>query len=63
VGEARPPWDNAMADIRVITMNLQYTTIAAPVSGIVSQKSAQPSQNVAVDQQLKKLKGRLEKAF
>jgi membrane fusion protein (multidrug efflux system) len=33
-------------------LNLQYTTIVAPVSGIVSQRSAQPGQNVAVGEQL-----------
>ena len=33
-------------------LNLQYTTIVAPVSGIVGQRSVQPGQNVAPGQQL-----------
>jgi membrane fusion protein (multidrug efflux system) len=33
-------------------LNLQYTTIVAPVSGIVGQRSAQPGQNVSAGQQL-----------
>jgi membrane fusion protein (multidrug efflux system) len=33
-------------------LNLQYTTIVAPVDGIVGQRSVQPGQNVAPGQQL-----------
>jgi membrane fusion protein, multidrug efflux system len=33
-------------------LNLQYTTIVAPVEGIVGQRSVQPGQNVAPGQQL-----------
>jgi membrane fusion protein (multidrug efflux system) len=33
-------------------LNLQYTTIVAPVSGIVGQRSVHPGQNVAPGQQL-----------
>jgi membrane fusion protein, multidrug efflux system len=33
-------------------LNLQYTTIVAPVSGVVGQRSVQPGQNVAPGQQL-----------
>ncbi len=33
-------------------LNLQYTTIVAPVSGIVGQRSVQPGQNVSPGQQL-----------
>jgi membrane fusion protein (multidrug efflux system) len=33
-------------------LNLKYTTIAAPVSGIVGQRSVQPGQNVSPGQQL-----------
>jgi membrane fusion protein (multidrug efflux system) len=33
-------------------LNLQYTTIVAPVSGIVGQRSVQPGQNVLPGQQL-----------
>ena len=33
-------------------LNLGYTTVVAPVSGIVGQRSAQPGQNVAPGQQL-----------
>jgi membrane fusion protein (multidrug efflux system) len=40
------------AKLQQAQLNLQYATIVAPVSGIVSQRSAQPGQNVAVGQQL-----------
>jgi membrane fusion protein, multidrug efflux system len=33
-------------------LNLQYTTIVAPVSGIVGQRSVQPGENVSPSQQL-----------
>ncbi|MGB6075874.1 MAG: HlyD family secretion protein [Candidatus Acidiferrales bacterium] len=33
-------------------LNLQYTTIVAPVSGIVGQRSVQPGQNVSPGQQM-----------
>ena len=33
-------------------LNLEYTTITAPVSGFVGQRSVQPGQNVAPGQQL-----------
>ena len=33
-------------------LNLQYTTILAPVSGVVGQRSGQPGQNVAPGQQV-----------
>jgi membrane fusion protein (multidrug efflux system) len=33
-------------------LNLQYTTIVAPISGIVGQRSVQPGQNVSPGQQL-----------
>jgi membrane fusion protein, multidrug efflux system len=33
-------------------LNLQYTTIVAPINGIVGQRSVQPGQNVAPGQQL-----------
>jgi membrane fusion protein (multidrug efflux system) len=42
----------AMADLDQAQLNLQYTTIVAPVSGIVGQRSVQPGQNVAPGQQL-----------
>jgi len=33
-------------------LNLEYTTIVAPISGVVGQRSVQPGQNVAPGQQL-----------
>src|SRR5262249_46378723 len=43
---------SAAADLQKAQLNLEYTTIVAPVSGYVGQRSAQPGQNVAVGQQL-----------
>ncbi|HEY6306708.1 MAG TPA: HlyD family secretion protein [Candidatus Angelobacter sp.] len=43
---------SSAAKLHQAELNLQYTTIVAPVSGIVGQRSAQPGQNVAVGQQL-----------
>jgi membrane fusion protein (multidrug efflux system) len=43
---------SSAAKLQQAQLNLQYTTIVAPVSGIVSQRSAQPGQNVSVGQQL-----------
>src|SRR5262249_6804813 len=43
---------SAAANLHQVELNLQYTTIAAPVSGLIGQRSAQPGQNVAVGQQL-----------
>jgi membrane fusion protein (multidrug efflux system) len=43
---------SSAAKLQQAQLNLQYATIVAPVSGIVSQRSAQPGQNVAVGQQL-----------
>jgi membrane fusion protein (multidrug efflux system) len=40
------------ASLHQSELNLQYTTIVAPVSGIVGQRSVQPGQNVAPGQQL-----------
>jgi len=42
----------AAAALQQAELNLQYTTIVAPVSGIVGQRSVQPGQNVAPGQQL-----------
>jgi membrane fusion protein (multidrug efflux system) len=42
----------AIALLDQAQLNLQYTTIVAPVSGVVGQRSVQPGQNVAPDQQL-----------
>jgi membrane fusion protein, multidrug efflux system len=42
----------AAAALDQAQLNLQYTTIVAPVSGIVGQRSVQPGQNVAPGQQL-----------
>jgi multidrug resistance efflux pump len=37
----------AAAALEQAQLNLQYTTIVAPVSGIVGQRSVQPGQNVS----------------
>jgi membrane fusion protein, multidrug efflux system len=42
----------AAALLEQAQLNLQYTTIVAPVSGLVGQRSAQPGQNVSPGQQL-----------
>jgi len=42
----------AAAILQQAQLNLQYTTIVAPVSGIVGQRSVQPGQNVSPGQQL-----------
>jgi membrane fusion protein (multidrug efflux system) len=42
----------AAAALEQAQLNLQYTTIVAPVDGIVGQRSVQPGQNVATGQQL-----------
>jgi membrane fusion protein, multidrug efflux system len=42
----------AAAALQQAQLNLQYTTIIAPVSGIVGQRSVQPGQNVSPGQQL-----------
>jgi membrane fusion protein (multidrug efflux system) len=42
----------AAATLHQAELNLQYTTIIAPRSGLVGQRSVQPGQNVAVGQQM-----------
>ena len=42
----------AAAALDQAQLNLQYTTIVAPVSGVVGQRSVQPGQNVSPGQQL-----------
>ena len=42
----------AAAILHQAELNLQYTTIVAPVTGIVGQRSVQPGQNVSPGQQL-----------
>jgi membrane fusion protein, multidrug efflux system len=42
----------AIALLHQAELNLGYTTIIAPVSGIVGQRSVQPGQNVSIGQQL-----------
>jgi len=42
----------AAATLQQAQLNLQYTTIVAPVSGVVGQRSVQPGQNVSPGQQL-----------
>jgi membrane fusion protein, multidrug efflux system len=43
---------SAAAALQQAQLNLQYTTIVAPVSGLVGQRSAQPGQNVTTGQQM-----------
>jgi membrane fusion protein, multidrug efflux system len=42
----------ASAAFEQAQLNLQYTTIVAPIAGIVGQRSVQPGQNIAPGQQL-----------
>jgi membrane fusion protein (multidrug efflux system) len=42
----------AAAVLQQAQLNLQYTTIVAPVDGIVGQRSVQPGQNISPGQQL-----------
>jgi membrane fusion protein (multidrug efflux system) len=44
--------EQAQAALDQAQLNLQYTTVVAPVSGIVGQRSVQPGQNVSPGQQL-----------
>ena len=44
--------ERATAILEQAQLNLQYTTVVAPVSGIVGQRSVQPGQNVAPGQQM-----------
>jgi len=44
--------EQAQAALQQAQLNLQYTTVVAPVSGVVGQRSVQPGQNVAPGQQL-----------
>ena len=44
--------ERAAAALQQAQLNLQYTTIVAPVTGIVGQRSVQPGQNVVPGQQM-----------
>jgi membrane fusion protein, multidrug efflux system len=44
--------EQAAAALQQAELNLQYTTIVAPVTGIVGQRSVQPGQNVSIGQQM-----------
>jgi membrane fusion protein, multidrug efflux system len=44
--------ERAAAALQQAQLNLQYTTIIAPVAGIVGQRSVHPGQNVSPGQQL-----------
>lgn len=44
--------ERAAAILQQAQLNLQYTTVVAPVNGIVGQRSVQPGQNVAPGQQM-----------
>jgi membrane fusion protein (multidrug efflux system) len=49
---AQAETQRAIAVLEQAELNLQYTTIVAPVSGIVGERSVQPGQNVTPGQQL-----------
>jgi membrane fusion protein, multidrug efflux system len=49
---AKAQTEKAAAVLQQARLNLQYTTIVAPVSGIIGQRSVQPGQNVSPGQQL-----------
>jgi membrane fusion protein (multidrug efflux system) len=42
----------SMAELQQAQLNLQYTSIVAPVAGLVGRRSVQPGQNVSEGQQL-----------
>jgi membrane fusion protein (multidrug efflux system) len=44
--------EQAQAALQQSELNLQYTTVVAPVSGVVGQRTVQPGQNVSPGQQL-----------
>jgi membrane fusion protein (multidrug efflux system) len=44
--------EQAQSALQQAQLNLQYTTVVAPVSGIVGQRTVQPGQNVSSGQQL-----------
>jgi membrane fusion protein, multidrug efflux system len=44
--------ERSMAELQQARLNLQYTTIVAPVAGLVGRRSVQPGQNVSSGQQL-----------
>jgi len=44
--------EQAQAALQQAQLNLQYTTVVAPLSGVVGQRSVQPGQNVSPGQQL-----------
>ena len=43
------------AELEQAQLNLQYTTIVAPISGVVTQRSVEVGQNVSIGQELMKL--------
>jgi len=44
--------ERRVAELQQAQLNLQYTTIVAPVAGVVGRRSVQPGQNVSPGQQL-----------
>jgi membrane fusion protein, multidrug efflux system len=44
--------ERSRAELQQAQLNLQYTTIVAPVAGLVGRRSVQPGQNVSTGQQL-----------
>ena len=47
--------DRYKAELEQAQLNVQYTTIVAPVSGVVTQRSVEVGQNVSVGQELMKV--------
>ncbi len=43
---------SATAELQQAQLNLQYTTIVAPIAGLVGRRSVQPGQNISASQQL-----------
>jgi membrane fusion protein (multidrug efflux system) len=44
--------ERAAAALRQAQLNLQYTTVVAPIAGVVGRRAVHPGQNVSVGQQL-----------
>jgi len=47
--------DRARAEVEQAKLNLQYTTIAAPVAGVVTNRTVEVGQNVGIGQELMKI--------
>ncbi|MEO8050488.1 MAG: HlyD family secretion protein [Acidobacteriota bacterium] len=52
VAVARAKVAQRQADLDQALLNLQYTTVTAPIGGVIGKKNINPGQNVAVGQQM-----------